>query len=151
TAPPFGNTVNLTGPFNLSDPWAIQPGGNPFPGNFGPDSPFVRFGTFIAQQPDSKATTVYSWNLGVQRQLGTNGVISVSYLGTETAHLWLTVPLNPAVLVPSTSPLGTCPAGQTANCNSTTSINQRRTAYLANPTDGQYLGAVDRFETGGTV
>jgi len=64
TAPPFGNTVSLTGPFGLADPWASQPGGNPFPGSFGPDSPFVRFGSFVAQQPDAKATTVYSWNLG---------------------------------------------------------------------------------------
>jgi hypothetical protein len=152
TAPPFGNTVTVTGPFNFADPWAIQPGGNPFPGTFGPDAPFVRFGTFVAQQPDAKATTVYSWNLGVQRQLGTNGLISVSYLGTQTAHLWLTIPLNPAVLVPSTSPLGTCPAGQNTNCNTATNLNQRRIAYLAKPTtDGQYLGPVDRFETGGTV
>jgi hypothetical protein len=141
----------LTGPFNFADPWAVQPGGNPFPGSFGPDAPFVRFGSFVAQQPDAKATTVYSWNLGLQRQLGANGVVSVSYLGTETAHVWLTVPLNPAVLVPSASPLGTCPTGQTAGCNATTNINQRRSTYLANSTDGQYLGPVDRFETGGTV
>jgi hypothetical protein len=151
TAPPFGNTVSLTGPFSFADPWAIQPGGNPFPGNFGPDAPFVRFGSYVAQQPDAKATTVYSWNLSVQRQVGTSGFVSISYLGTETAHLWMTTPLNPAVLVASTSPLGTCPTGQTANCNATTNINQRRIAFLANPNEGQFLGPVDRFETGGTA
>ena len=148
TAPPFGNTVTLTGPFNFADPWTTQPGGNPFPGNFGADAPFVRFGTFVAQQPDAKATTVYSWNLSVQRQLGRNGLIAVSYLGTETAHLWLTTALNPAVLVPG--PLA-CAAGQTAGCNSTTNINQRRLAFLANPDQGQYLGPVDQFDSSGTV
>jgi len=148
TAPPFGNAITLTGPFNFGDPWAAQPGGNPFPGNFGPDAPFVRFGTFVAQQPDAKATTVYSWNLAIQRQLGTTGLIAVSYLGTETAHLWVTIPLNPAVLVPG--PL-TCAANQTTGCNATTNINQRRSAYLANPDQGQYLGPVDQFESGGTA
>src|SRR4029453_11488635 len=100
TRPPFGNAITLTGPFNFADPWGTQPGGNPFPGSFGPDAPFVRFGTFVAQQKDAKATTGYSWNLAVQRKLGTNGFISISYLGTETSHLWVTIPLNPAVLVP---------------------------------------------------
>jgi hypothetical protein len=149
TAPPFGNTVSLTGPLNFSDPWATQAGGNPFPGNFGPDAPFVRFGTFVAQQPDAKATTVYSWNLAIQQQLGTSGLVSVSYLGTETAHLWVSFAFDPAVIVPG--PLGTCPAGQTSGCNATTNVNQRRVAYLANPNDGQYLGPVDQFESGGTV
>src|SRR5437773_1122922 len=101
-----------------------------------------------AQQPDAKATTVYSWNLSVQRQLGRNGLIAISYLGTETAHLWLTTALNPAVLVPG--PLA-CAAGQTAGCNSTTNINQRRLAFLANPDQGQYLGPVDQFDSSGTV
>jgi hypothetical protein len=149
TAPPFGNAITINGPVNFSDPWATQAGGNPFPGTFGVDSPFVNNGTYVAQQPDAKATTVYSWNLSLQRQLGTSGVISVSYLGTETAHLWVSIPLNPAVIVPG--PVGTCPAGQTANCNSTGNVLQRRVAYLANPTEGQKLGPVDQFESGGTV
>ncbi len=149
TAPPFGNTVQPPGPLNFADPWASYPGGNPFTGSFGPNAPFVRYGSFVAQQPDAKATTVYSWNFSVQRQLKANWVVSATYLGTETAHMWVSYQANPAVLVPG--PVGTCPAGVTTGCNSTTNVNQRRLASLANPDQGNYLGFVDQFESGGTA
>jgi hypothetical protein len=151
TAPPFGNTVQPPGPLNFADPWSTVAGGNPFTTPFGPNSPFVQFGSFVAMQPDAKATTVYSWNLALQHQFGTSWLVSATYLGTETAHLWVSEQLNPAVLVPGTLPLGTCPSGVTTGCNSTTNINQRRLAYLKNPQEGQYLGFVDQFESGGTA
>ncbi|HYR83735.1 MAG TPA: TonB-dependent receptor [Terriglobia bacterium] len=148
TAPPFGNTVQPPGPLNFADPYSTVAGGNPFPGSFDSNAPFVRYGSFVAQQPDAEAPTVYSWNLSIQRQLGDNGLVTVSYLGNETAHIWLTEQLNPAVLVPG--PL-TCPAGVTTGCNSTTNINQRRLASLRNPQEGQYLGYVDQFLSDGTA
>ena len=148
TAPPFGNTVQPPGPLNFADPYSTVAGGNPFPGTFDSNAPFVRFGSFVAQQPDAHAPTTYSWNLSIQRQLGGNGLVTVSYLGNETAHIWLTEQLNPAVLVPG--PL-TCPAGVTTGCNSTTNINQRRLASLRNPQEGQYLGYVDQFLSDGTA
>ncbi len=151
TAPPFGNTVQPPGPLNFADPWSTVAGGDPFTLPFGPNSPFVPFGSFMAMQPDAKATTVYSWNLAVQHQFGSSWLASATYLGTETAHLWVSYQLNPAVLVPSSLPIGTCPAGVVTGCNSTTNTNQRRLAYLANPQQGQYLGFVDQFESGGTM
>ena len=151
TAPPFGNTVQPPGPLNFADPWSTVAGGNPFTAPFGPNSPFVQFGSFMAMQPTAKATTIYSWNLALQRQFGSSWLVSATYLGTETAHLWVSYQMNPAVLVPSAFPIGTCPPGVTAGCNSTTNINQRRLAYLENPKEGQYLGFVDQFESGGTV
>ncbi len=152
TAPPFGNAlVGIPGPLPFSDPWSAYPGGNPFPGSFGPNATFIKYGTFVAQQPDAKATTVYSWNFAIQHQFGT-WLLSATYLGTETAHLWDSFQLNPAQIVPSSAPLGTaCPPGVTAGCNSTSNTNQRRIAYLINPQVGQYLGSVDQFESGGTV
>jgi hypothetical protein len=151
TAPPFGNTVQPPGPLNFANPWGTVPGGDPFTLPFGPNSPFVKFGSFVAQQPDAKATTVYTWNFSVQHQFGASWLVSASYLGTQTAHLWVSFQDNPAVLVPSAFPTGTCPAGVTSGCNSSGNINQRRLAYLANPQDGQYLGFVDQFESGGTA
>src|SRR5206468_11313928 len=105
-------------------------------------------GNFVAQQENAKAPTVYSWNLALQRQLGTSWLVSATYLGTETAHLWVSYQLNPAVIVPG--PL-TCAAGQTTGCNSQANISQRRLAYLRNPQEGQYLGFVDQFDSSGTV
>ena len=88
TAPPFGNTITPTGPLSFADPFASVPGGNPFPGTFGADAPFVRFGSFMAQQPDAKATTVYSWNFVLQREIGASTLVSASYLGSHTIHIW---------------------------------------------------------------
>jgi hypothetical protein len=151
TAPPFGNTVQPPGPLNFGDPWGTVSGGDPFTAPFGPNSSFVQFGSFVAMQPNAKATTVYSWNLSIQHQFGSSWLVSAAFLGTQTAHLWVSYQLNPAALVPSTFSIGTCPAGVTTGCNSTTNTNQRRLAYLANPQQGQYLGFVDQFESGGTA
>jgi hypothetical protein len=150
TAPPFGNSLSgLPGPFNFADPWATYPGGNPFPAPFGANAPFIQGGNFVAQQPDAKATTVYSWNFGVQRQIGNGGLVSATYMGTQTNHLWVSLQLNPAQIIPGT--LGTCPAGVVTGCNSTSNTNQRRIASLAKPSEGQYLGFVDQFESGGNA
>jgi hypothetical protein len=144
TAPPFGNTVQPPGPLNFADPYSTVPGGNPFPGTFGPDAPFVRAGSFMAQQPDAKGTTVYSWNFAIQHQFGESWLLSATYLGTETAHIWGTVQLNPGVIVP-------CPGGAAlSTCNTAANVNDRRIASLINPTEGQYLGYVDAFDSGGT-
>jgi carboxypeptidase family protein/TonB-dependent receptor-like protein len=144
TAPPFGNTVQPPGPLNFADPFSTVPGGNPFPGTFGPDATFVPAGSYMAMEPNAKATTIYSWNLSVQRQIGKDWMFSTTYMGSETSHLWGTQQLNPAVVLP-------CPGGAAVNtCNTTANTNQRRVAYLANPLDGQYLGFVDQFTSGGT-
>jgi hypothetical protein len=150
SAPPFGNTVALNGPLALATPWAAQPGGNPFPSSFGPNVTFVNNGQYLAQQPDAKATTVYSWNLGVQRQLGKDWLVSATYLGTHTVHLWVSYQLNPAVLVAGPVGTGTCAATAT-NCNGTANINARRVANLRNPAEGKYFSFLDQFETGGTM
>jgi hypothetical protein len=144
TAPPFGNTVQPPGPLNFADPYSTVSGGNPFPGTIGPDAPFVQFGSFMAMEPNAKGTTVYSWNLVVQRQVGNAWLFSTTYMGNQTSHLWGSQQLNPAVIVP-------CPGGAAlTTCNTTVNTNQRRLAYLANPQEGQYLGFVDQFTSGGT-
>src|SRR5207253_2409207 len=148
TAPPYGNTVQPPGPLSFADPWANFPGGNPFPTVLDTNAPFVTFGSYAAMQPNAKATTIYSWNLGLQRQLGRSWLVSATYMGTETAHLWISEQLNPAVLVPG--PLS-CAAGVVTGCNSTTNTNQRRLAYLRNSQEGQYLSYVDQIKSDGTA
>jgi len=141
TAPPFASTINVPGPLSFADPYGNYPGGNPFPGNFtiGPNVPFVAFGSYVAQQPDARGTTVLTWNFAVQHQFGKDWLVSATYLGTETSHLWVSFQLNPA------DP--TVPGASTGN------TNQRRLAYLRNPSpkEGGLLGFVDQFESGGTA
>jgi hypothetical protein len=97
----------------------------------------------MAMNPNSKSTTTYSWNASVQHQFGQSWLLSATYMGTQTAHLWVTVPRNPAVLVP-------CANGVLTSCNSVGNVNQRRLSYLNNP-NITAAAAVDEVETGGTI
>jgi len=153
TAPPFGDQTTITGPVPFAHPFATTAGGNFFPVAFSADAPFTPAGTFVAVQPNMKATTIYSWNLAVQRQLTSTWFVSATYAGTETAHLWVTYQLNPATIVPNTdgTPLGTCPRGVTTGCNATTNTQQRRVISLSSPANGMYLGPVDQFDSSGTA
>ena len=90
TAPPFGDQTTITGPEPFATPFANSTGGNFFPVSFNANAPFTPGGTFVAVQPNMKATTVYSWNLSLQRQLTPAWFVSATYAGTETAHLWVT-------------------------------------------------------------
>ena len=77
--------------------------GNPFPTTtFGAASTFVKNGSYMAMQPDAKATTVYSWNFALQHQIGASWLVSATYMANEMIHIWGTKQLNPAVLL-------TCP------------------------------------------
>lgn len=153
TAPPFGDQITVNGPEPFATPYANQPGGNFFPVAFSANAPFTPGGTYVAVQPNMKATTIYSWNLAVQRQLTNSWFVSATYAGTETAHLWVSYQLNPAVIVPNIdgTPLGTCPKGVTAGCDSTTNTSQRRVISLLNPALGKYFGPVDQFDSSGTA
>ena len=71
----------------FANPFATSPGGNFFPVPFNANAPFTPFGTFISQNPNIKATTVLNWNLGIQKQLGKDWLVSATYMGLETEHL----------------------------------------------------------------
>ena len=153
TAPPFGDQTTITGPEPFATPFANSPGGNFFPVTFSANAPFTPGGTYVAVQPNMKATTIYNWNLAIQRQLTPSWFVSATYAGTETAHLWVSYQLNPATIVPNIdgTALGTCPKGVTTGCDSTTNTQQRRVVSLLDPAAGVYLGPVDQFDSSGTA
>ncbi len=66
----------------------------------------------------------------MQHRFGDNWLLSVSYLGNSTSHLWIGNETNPAVYIP-----GNC-AGKP--CSSTSNTQARRVLTLANPAAGQY-------------
>jgi hypothetical protein len=150
-APPFGNSIKITGPINFSNPWATYPGGNIFPYAVGANVIYAPFGSFVALNPNLKTTQVNQWNFAVQRQVGADWLLSATYVGSETEHLWGSYQVNPGTIVPSSYPLGTCPAGVTTGCNSTANLNQRRVLYLQNPAQAQDIGYMDEFADGGTA
>ena len=153
-APPTSQRNIITG-VNLDNPWATYPGGDPFPMPFGKDwdrnTPWPLNAVVTAIDYDTKNTMVSQWNLSLQRQVGSNWLLSASYLGTESAHLWALQQLNPAVYIP-----GDCSAGQfglpaPGLCSTPTNTIQRRVLALENPQYGRYFGTVNRIDSGATA
>ena len=148
SAPPFGNRLRIDFPPGGFDDLKWHLGGDPNPIVTSRDTVFPLFGLFGAIDPDINSPRVQSWNVTVERQIGTDlaggGQLSRqlhrSPLGTDwhqpggvhgsgALH-------DPWRLVPT--------------CRSTANTNQRRVLYLENPREGQLVGAIDLYEDTGT-
>jgi hypothetical protein len=143
TNPPFGNDIDVGSTGTLTNPWAGYTGGNPFPQH---SLYFPKFGTYINMPINPKSTYVSQWNLTYQRQLPGNWLASISYIGNETTHLWISEERNPAEFLG----LGPCSInGVNYNpCSSTKNTNQRRLLYLSNPATGVYYASIDTMDDG---
>ena len=153
-APPYGGTEIWAGQF--SNPFATNPGGNIYPYTPNKNAPFAPAGTYIFLPPNLKTPSTMNWNLVVQRQLGSDWLVSASYIGSESEHLWDSYQVNPAVYIP-----GKCAAGQyglkvAGPCSSTGNQNYRR-QFVLNKYPGTLFangspafGYVDSFDSGGT-
>jgi hypothetical protein len=111
--PPWGNTQNFTPlPVNVSssdatqggglaNPYFGQPAGDVFPTPFMPPSnyPFYANGTFVFQDQKIKPTNSQQWNLSIQKQMGANWLLSATYIGSKTTHVWLGTSVNPDVVI----------------------------------------------------
>ena len=148
--PPWGGQVSQTN-VNFATPWASFPGGNPFPSFLSRNNAtFPNFGTYYTGLLNPRPPYMQQWNLTMQKQIGSDWLVSAGYLGNNTIHQWTTVDYNPAILVPSSFPTGTCPAGVTAGCNATSNTNQRRLLSQLNPAQGKYYGTIFGLDDGGT-
>jgi len=156
---PFRTTVIQSFPVPLDNPYAHNPGGNPFPYYFDPKNPVFpnfQYQSFLPIPADLKPTTQYSWNFGIQRQITNSVFASATYVGTELAHLWTAVDLNPPLLIPGVPNfLQAFTPAQQAMCaslqaNCTTNENQRRLLESANPSAGNVYGSMTSLDSGGT-
>jgi hypothetical protein len=145
---PFGNTTTVNFPADYANPWAGVPGGNPFP--IAPaqkNSVFVTFGTYENFLLHFKTPNSQQWNLSIQRQVGTNWLMTVNYVGNQFVHLPGGNQGNPGIYIPGSCVIG----GVTTNpCSTTANVNNRRRLYLLNPTQGQYFGIIHQLDAGGT-
>jgi len=145
--PPFGDLVNLAN-VNFSNPYATQPGGNPFPYSVSKNASFPVGGAFYNWPLHPKPTYLEQWNLTVQRQFGSDWLVSAGYLGNLTVHQWSTIDADPAVFLG----LGPCTLNGVSytTCSTTSNSNQRRMLNLLNPAQGQYYSTINQMDDGGT-
>lgn len=137
--PPVVNEIDFTigAPGGFSDPWTTgynYPGGNPFPGVAPPpqDAAFPVQGLYTVLPQNLHTTSVTQWNASYQRQFSKDWLVSVSYLGNKTTHLYSAQELNPGIYTPGE-----------------TSVTFRnRLLYALNPKEGQYYGNVSMLYDG---
>ncbi|HUA82560.1 MAG TPA: carboxypeptidase-like regulatory domain-containing protein [Bryobacteraceae bacterium] len=148
TNPPFGNDIDV-GEAQLSNPWAGFAGGNPFPQAPGHYF-FPPAGVYIDMPLHPKPTYVMNYNVTYQRELPGQWMVSASYLGDQTRHLWIALERNPALYVP-----GNCTAGQygltaAGPCSNTSTANYeaRRILTGINPTAGLSYASIDEMDDG---
>jgi hypothetical protein len=139
---PFGNLVTLLDPAGgFADPLR-ELGGDPFPLPSPPpkDAFFVNAGSFISMPLNIHTMYVQQWNFVVQRQFGPDWLVSASYIGNKSSHIWNQTEGNPAVF--------------TNAANSTiANTNQRRRLYLQNPAAnaGALVGSLALLDDGGNA
>ncbi len=156
-APPWGENVNRTNVL-FDNPWgpgqngsAAFPGGDPFPLNLNKNFTFPNTGTYTTYPLNIQPTYMDQWNISLQKQIGSNWLLSASYLGNDTIHLWADDPINAPEFVP-----GNCAAGQygltaPGPCSTTANQNFRRPLYLQNPAQGVFYGTIHSLDTGSTA
>ena len=140
--PPFGPQVtNTAGPYQFSNPWANVPGGNPFPLPApGKNVAFPLANAEVFLPPNVHSPTVAQWNLSLQHRFGSDWIVSLSYLGNKSSHLWIGNETNPAVYIP-----GTCGS---AACSTTGNTQARRILSREKPTVGQYYSQMVVLDDG---
>jgi len=140
-APPLG--ISITRPFPLDtpafdDPWRGYPGGNPYPAAFAPGHGAIWLpGTqALSYTAGIKPPYVQQWNVALEKQVR-NWLLSATYLGNKSTHLWNDS--NPNPTVPLT-------IGTTAG----TSVVTRRLTLL-NRTAGPFYGPMGVLDDGSTA
>ena len=134
-------------PGGFDDPYRTL-GGDPHPIVTSRNTVFPLFGAFGSIEPDINSPRVQSWNVTVERQIGTDWQVAASYLGNYTDRLWDMVGINPAVFMGT----GPCTIHGVAypTCSTTANTNERRVLYLEKRTEGALIGAVDLYADRGS-
>jgi hypothetical protein len=144
-APPFGNRSLISDPpGRLDNPYSgpQYPNGDPHPIVTNRDTAYPPFGSFGTMDPDINSPRVQNWNVTLERQIGSNWGVAVSYLGSYTDRLWAQTAINPGIFMG----LGPCTLrdGRTyAVCSTNANLNVRRALYQENPAEAGLIGALD--------
>jgi hypothetical protein len=136
-AAPWGNQITLTAPSGgFVNPFASYPGGNPFPFAFPPtkSSVFPVGGSYINLPLSLHHPYMQQWDLSLERQLGSDWVITANYIGNKATHFRSSTEANPAIYIPGGS--------------TTSNTAARRTLTQINPTTGAYYSTITMMDDG---
>ena len=141
TTAPWAPLVSLNS-VQFSNPYANYASGNPFPYKVSANETFPTQLEYLEEQGNTKPPYMQQWNISFQKQFFTNLLVTATYLGNKTTHIWGSLDINPAVYIP-----GNCVAGQygltaAGPCSTSANDNQRRLLYLQNPAIGQYYATL---------
>jgi hypothetical protein len=119
--PPFLQITDLPAPVGgLQNPFLGYPGGDPWPAanSFNPKSPiFVTPATLETEAPFWKDPRISEWNLNIQRQMWSDWLFDLAYVGNHASNLTISTEGNPAVYIPGVDASGD-PLSTAANVNS---------------------------------
>ena len=132
--PPWANGLTLTAPSGgFVNPFAAYPGGDPFPLPLPPtaNASFNTAGTFVNLPLNLHHPYMEAWNLSYQRQLGSNWVFSMDYIGNRAVHFRGATESNPAIY----------------SATATTKNTQARRYFTSlNATAGPYYATVTQMD-----
>ncbi|HZR30063.1 MAG TPA: carboxypeptidase regulatory-like domain-containing protein [Terriglobales bacterium] len=114
------------GTANFANPWVGNPGGNPFPGVFPPNSSvtFPANGLWFILPQHFQPMYVAQWNASYQVQFGGDWLATISYLGNKSTHVPLSTNLNYALDNPTVC------AATPGGCTTKTTTARRVLAQL---------------------
>src|SRR6266705_103684 len=156
--PPWGGKVLVVSPGGgLDNPYRDFPGGIPFPFTLNKSVTYPGDGIFDTFNSNTRVPNVQQWNLGIQRQVTPNWLVSASYIGNQVTHLYGARELDPAVYFPGNAVNGVCtsPQGYTVQvasgpCSTVGNTSARRLLRLINPVDGPKYSFLNAWDDGGT-
>jgi Carboxypeptidase regulatory-like domain len=154
---PWGGRETIAGvTTNFANPWGTS-ANNPFPYTVTRDAKFTPGGLYETASYNQPPPSFSTWNLSIQRQIGSSWLVSATYMGSHVEHLLINVPLNYAALIPG-APIVTSGCAPTAlNCNAAANATVRRVLNRLNPAGagpivaglGTYFGPTMQWNAGG--
>lgn len=133
------NSTNMTDAVKSFDnPWKKISGGNPFPTTYPPTSTASFPSSNMsaeARSADLRRTYMHQYNASYQLQATRTWLLTASYVGTHTLHLWGPVSLN------YSTPVATADGSKATTSNTTQRLILYRAALANGTTSGQkYAG-----------
>ena len=99
--PPHGGFASINNPEGgIADPWSTFPGGNPHPLNLTLDLVFPARAEIMPEKAQLTPTYTQTFNLSLQREVVSDLLLSVSYVGNLMFHTQATQSLNQSLFVP---------------------------------------------------